>query len=291
MCQVTTKLPRLLVVLAFICAAVLAASRAGADAAFTTPARRGASSGPPLDVADALRMSSYEVVLDTGIQKMEALAGLLARVTDERSAREVCPAAERCYIEFELVSVRLTMLPPPTTADRARLQDRQARFTAAQAALNAEVARIAASASLAQHARSVVFPLNEQLKLVRAQEANSLTALLQTVRSQIELYKSQHRDQRPDFRSRAWNQMLSKTSADGAVTPRGEFGPYLQVPPRNALNGNTRILIVRGHPGRDFRYDRGDAGFVYDESSGRLWALDAAGRLFNEAGSARASAE
>ena len=67
-------------------------------AAFTTPARSGASSGPPIEVADALKISSHDQVLDLGLRKMEALAAILARVTDERTAREVCPAAERCYI-------------------------------------------------------------------------------------------------------------------------------------------------------------------------------------------------
>src|SRR5829696_2480096 len=205
MCEVTTRISRALVLLAFIGAVTLAASRAGADAAFTTPARRGASSGPPVDVDDALRMTSIEAVLDIGIQKMEALAALLARVSDERSARDICPAAERCFIEFELVSIRMQMLPLPKAAEAGRIQERQVRFTTARAQLDREIARIAAAAPLAAQLHSVVAPLHGQFKLVRQAEAGSLKSTLQAVRSQIELYKRQHRDRGPDFRGKGWN--------------------------------------------------------------------------------------
>ena len=277
---------RTLIVATFTLAALVAT--ADTRAAFTTPARSGTDAGPPVDVASALKISSHDEVLDLSLRKMEALATMLARVTDERTARDVLPAAERCYLELQLVAFRGQMLPPPGNAERQKLADRASRFMAARAALDAETKRIAAAPALAFALRPVMFPLHGQIKDLRAQQGNSLTSQLQTLRSQIELYKLQHGDRPPDFRRRGWNQLTARTAADGVESPRGQFGPYLQSPPRNPLNGNTRLLIVRGAPGADFRYDKNDAGFVYDELSGRLWALDADGRLFNEAGAAHA---
>jgi len=276
---------RFFVAAAFVCALTIAPET---HAAFVTPARSGASSGPAVDVADALKIASHADVLDLSLRKIEALAAMLARVTDERTAREILPSAERCYLELELVALRGQMLPAPTTAERQKLMDRASRFTVARGALDAEVARIAAAPALAFALRPVMFPLHGQMQEMRKQQGNSLTSQLQTLRSQIELYKLQHRDQPPDFRRRGWNQLTSSTNEDGAESPRAPFGPYLQSPPRNALNNNTRLLIVRGTPRADFRYDKNDAGFVYDELTGRLWALDADGRLFDEPGGARA---
>ena len=282
-----TTFSRFVVAAVFACAALLGPM--SARAAFTTPARSGVSSGPSLDVNETLKVSTHEEVLDIGLRKMEALAAMLARVTDERSARDICPAAERCYVELQLISVRGTMLAPPTAEERERLQDRSARFSTARAALDTEIARLAANAPLAYSMRSVMYPLYGQLKDLRKVQETSLSSQLQTLRSQIELYKLQHRDEPPDFRRKGWNQLTSKTSEDGSISARGKYGPYLPAPPKNPLNNNTMLLMVRGTPGRDFRYDKNDAGFIYDEESGRLWGIEANGRLFAEPGMTQAS--
>src|ERR1700759_603359 len=63
---------------------------------------------------------------------------------------------------------------------------------------------------------------------------NSLTSQLQTVRSQVELYKLQHLDQLPPglvaggTLSTAWAELVEKTNADHSVTGTPNFGPYLQ---------------------------------------------------------------
>ena len=186
---------RFLVVLAFACASL---SVTATDAAFVTPARSGASAGPPVDVADALKISAHDEVLDLSLRKMEALAAMLARATDERTAREILPGAERCYLELQLVALRGQMLPPPQPHERQKLADRASRFIAARAALDAEIARIAAAPALAFALRPVMFPLHGQMQEMRAQQGSSLTSLLNTLRSQVELYKLQHRDQPPD---------------------------------------------------------------------------------------------
>src|SRR5438270_13205540 len=56
---------------------------------------------------------------------------------------------------------------------------------------------------------------------------NSLSSQLQTIRSQIELYKLQHQDKLPDMVS-SWQKLTQKTDQYGAVSATGSFGPYLQ---------------------------------------------------------------
>src|SRR3954464_13429216 len=62
---------------------------------------------------------------------------------------------------------------------------------------------------------------------------NSLTSQLQTLRSQIELYKLQHLDQLPSTLiggTPAWTQLTAKSDATGATgtSTAYPFGPYLQ---------------------------------------------------------------
>src|SRR5205807_394034 len=58
----------------------------------------------------------------------------------------------------------------------------------------------------------------------------SLVSQLQTLRSQIQLFKLQHNDILPDLVANQWAQMMSKTDLTGAVNTAaaGLFGPYLE---------------------------------------------------------------
>src|SRR4051812_44835541 len=65
---------------------------------------------------------------------------------------------------------------------------------------------------------------------------NSLTSQLQTLRSQVELYKLQHLDKRPTGLSASttdWTQLTTKTDSAGSTgtTASYPFGPYLQAVP------------------------------------------------------------
>jgi len=100
---------------------------------------------------------------------------------------------------------------------------------------------------------------------------SSLCTDLQTLRSQIELYKIQHDDTPPrlaDFVA----QMTGKTDVDGTVNPDGKYGPYLQKVPSNPFvpdaaradaSGNGTIEAW-GTPGSD------TASWEYDESTGKI---------------------
>lgn len=68
---------------------------------------------------------------------------------------------------------------------------------------------------------------------------SSLQSDLQTLRSQVELYKFQHLDKYPWEQTGVtddatfWAQMTNKTNADGTTTGTPSFGPYVQSKPTN----------------------------------------------------------
>jgi len=72
---------------------------------------------------------------------------------------------------------------------------------------------------------------------------SSVSSTLQTIRSQVELFKIQHGDVPPQTAGMAaWALMLNRTdTADTTSTTAGAtmFGPYVQQAPINPLNGKT----------------------------------------------------
>src|SRR4051812_42601088 len=70
---------------------------------------------------------------------------------------------------------------------------------------------------------------------------SSLVSQLQTIRSQIELYKLQHRDAWPTTSGLVtaawdWSKMTVKTNDDGTTTGTPLLGPYLQAAPHNSIS-------------------------------------------------------
>ena len=73
---------------------------------------------------------------------------------------------------------------------------------------------------------------------------NSLTSQLQTMRSQVELYKLQHLDENPPGLDTAGSidgavagaEYHVKPDADHTINVNGKFGPYLQPQPLNPLS-------------------------------------------------------
>jgi general secretion pathway protein G len=118
---------------------------------------------------------------------------------------------------------------------------------------------------------------------------NSLTSQLQTLRSQLELYKLQHLDQLPTTLiggSPAWTQLTGKTDATGATgtTTAYPFGPYLQADPTNTLNSQTAVLVVTADqtPGAAVS-GASNKGFVINSSNGKIWGTSAKyGYIYNE---------
>ena len=95
---------------------------------------------------------------------------------------------------------------------------------------------------------------------------NSLKANLQTIRSQIELYKIQHNDNPPTF-ANFEDQMTLTTDAAGATTG-SDFGPYLQQIPVNPFTNSNTVdnSGTAGDDVGDWEYDESDGSFYADDS-------------------------
>jgi general secretion pathway protein G len=71
---------------------------------------------------------------------------------------------------------------------------------------------------------------------------NSVQSTLQTVRSQLELFKIQHTDT-PPVAAGMWTIMTGKSNATDTQTPvaTGTLGPYLQQAPVNPVNNQSAV--------------------------------------------------
>ena len=105
---------------------------------------------------------------------------------------------------------------------------------------------------------------------------SNMRSQLQTLRSQIELYKLQHRDDAPPAAT-FWNHMTMYTTDDIADAPDNvagtaaapKFGPYMQDPAVNPLTGSSTIAAAPGVA----------VGWVYDETTGELHGVSKLGAL------------
>jgi general secretion pathway protein G len=85
-------------------------------------------------------------------------------------------------------------------------------------------------------------------------KTNSLMSNLQSVRSQIELYKVQHNDDIPvpESGGATWDVMTQYTDIDGEAQATKDsthiYGPYLQQVPKNPFNDSKAINVVTTDP-------------------------------------------
>jgi general secretion pathway protein G len=119
---------------------------------------------------------------------------------------------------------------------------------------------------------------------------NSLVSQLQTIRSQIELYKLQHLDKLPPgmngsagsvASATAWSEMINRSnvnSSTGTDSTAYPFGPYLQAAPVNPLNGNSNVLIVTADlaPAAATGGAATD-GFVFNKIDSKTWGTTVGG--------------
>jgi hypothetical protein len=94
-----------------------------------------------------------------------------------------------------------------------------------------------------------------------------LCSNLQTLRSQIELYKIQHNDKLPGTTEGVSfvEALMLRTDANGLIVREGGFGPYLQQFPMNERNGLVTVEI-------DGYLGGGDYGWHYDTKTGGFHA-------------------
>ncbi len=118
---------------------------------------------------------------------------------------------------------------------------------------------------------------------------NSLTSQLQTLRSQIELYKLQHLDTIPTGLAASttdWSQFIGKTDQTGATgtTTAYPFGPYMQAVPSNPLNGLSDCKVVTADPTAVVGAGQTGKGFVFNSTNGKIWGTSAKqANIFDEA--------
>jgi general secretion pathway protein G len=102
---------------------------------------------------------------------------------------------------------------------------------------------------------------------------SNLQSQLQTIRSQVSLYRVQHADKWPTsdgtLGSSAtwdWTLLTGKTDADGTANASGALGPYLQATPVNPLNGNSAMGTALD----------ASAGWLLDKTGGKIYATGTA---------------
>jgi general secretion pathway protein G len=99
---------------------------------------------------------------------------------------------------------------------------------------------------------------------------SSVVSQLQTLRSQIQLFKLQHNDTLPNIVGTSpacWNQLMEKSDVSGTVdTTAGAFGPYLQSIPRNPLNTFADVTAAGAQTAT--------TGWTYDTTAGNLLATN-----------------
>jgi general secretion pathway protein G len=114
---------------------------------------------------------------------------------------------------------------------------------------------------------------------------SSLSSQLQTIRSQLSLYSLQHLDQLPTslaattIGTTPWTEMCEQTNADQTTTLENSettlpFGPYLQAPPANSLNGLTTVTTTTSDYGSGGQAASSATGygFVLNQATGKIWA-------------------
>ena len=96
---------------------------------------------------------------------------------------------------------------------------------------------------------------------------SSVKSQLQSLRTQIQLYKLEHRDNLPNLVDESWNQMLKKTNDSGDVGTDPQvhkFGPYIATAPVNPVNSKSGVAAAAGD----------GIGWVFNATTGELKATN-----------------
>ncbi len=117
---------------------------------------------------------------------------------------------------------------------------------------------------------------------------SSMTSQLQTLRSQIELFKLQHKDNLPGVTAGAfneaefWRHLTTKTDQYGAANPAtaDAVGPYLQNKSANNLvldADSTKVVPGTVNPDTLVATPAAAVGqaYIYDfDGTGKIWAIE-----------------
>ena len=97
---------------------------------------------------------------------------------------------------------------------------------------------------------------------------SNMQSQLQTLRSQIELYKLQHRDNPPKLIATGWGVFTAQSDEDGQQPPiKKAYGPYMQSPVTNPLTATSTVAAAAA----------ANVGWVYVEATGEIHGVNKAG--------------
>ena len=110
-------------------------------------------------------------------------------------------------------------------------------------------------------------------------QRTQLRKTLEHVRTAIAKYTRDHAGRLPNFQGhQPWFPLIRKSRPDGTIASGAPCGPYLDEPPVNPLSGHSSLGLVRSAviPGQQM--PGGNLGFVFDITTGRVWAVESDGR-------------
>ena len=102
---------------------------------------------------------------------------------------------------------------------------------------------------------------------------SNMRSQLQTLRSQLELYKLNHRDTAPTLAG-FWTALTTVTEEDGTTPEAGDdtFGPYLQNRSENPLTSSDSVAAAAA----------AGVGWVYNETTGTINGVNKLGVLSDD---------
>jgi|WetSurMetagenome_2_1015567.scaffolds.fasta_scaffold36660_2 type II secretory pathway pseudopilin PulG len=99
---------------------------------------------------------------------------------------------------------------------------------------------------------------------------SSLQSTLQTVRSQLELYKIQHNDAYPtDLEKQLFLHTDMQGNTSAVKDAKHPYGPYMAVMPENPVSGSKAIRMVTGADTR-FAPPLQNGGWYYNSTTGEF---------------------
>lgn len=90
---------------------------------------------------------------------------------------------------------------------------------------------------------------------------------LHTLRSQIQMYRTQHDGLLPDD---ALDKLITATDKDGDIDPVGQYGPYVTEIPENPFNKSKTVKVIAASPAKSTDVSTAD-GWLYYPTTGEIW--------------------
>jgi general secretion pathway protein G len=91
---------------------------------------------------------------------------------------------------------------------------------------------------------------------------------LHTLRSQIELYRTQHNGVAPGA---TLVQLTQATDASGVAAAGAPYGPYIREIPKNPFTNSGAVKVITNDPAVVADVTAGGGGWLYNTTTGGIW--------------------